>query len=114
MPDSLLYAVALVANLTGLAWLALSMDVHWEQVRGPVPPARGTVVLLRWLGAAVVAASLAVCLSVDHGSMASLVWFMVLAGSALLIAFTLAWKPRLLAPLVAWVRGSEGSPARQG
>ncbi|MDZ7862577.1 DUF3325 domain-containing protein [Acidovorax sp.] len=103
MPDSLLYAVALVANLTGLAWLALSMDVHWEQVRGPVPPARGTVVLLRWLGGAVVAASLAVCLSVDHGSMASLVWFMVLAGSALTVAFTLAWKPRLLAPLVAWV-----------
>lgn len=104
MPDSLLYTVALLANVTGLAWLALSMDVHWEQVRGPVPPARGTVVLLRWLGAVVVAASLAVCLAVDHGSMASLVWFMVLAGSALAIAFTLAWKPRLLAPLVAWVR----------
>ncbi|MBB6563395.1 hypothetical protein HNP48_006115 [Acidovorax soli] len=103
MPDSLLYVVALLANVTGLAWLALSMDVHWEQVRGPAPLTRGTVVLLRWLGAAVVVASLAVCLSVDHGSMASLVWFMVLAGSALTIALTLAWKPRLLAPLVAWV-----------
>ncbi len=106
MPDSLLYLLALAANLAGLAWLALSMDVHWEQVRGPVPPARGSVVLLRWLGAAVVAASLAVCLAVDHGSMASLVWFMVLAGSALTIAFTLAWKPRLLAPLVVWVRAA--------
>ncbi|EJE54468.1 Protein of unknown function (DUF3325) [Acidovorax sp. CF316] len=106
MPDALLYVVALLANVTGLAWLALSMDVHWEQVRGPVPAGRGTVVLLRWLGAAVVAASLAVCLSVDHGSMASLVWFMVLAGSALTIAFTLSWKPRLLAPLVAWVRSA--------
>ncbi|MFN9471549.1 DUF3325 domain-containing protein [Acidovorax sp.] len=106
MPDALLYGVALLANLTGLAWLALSMDVHWEQVRGPAPLARGTVVLLRWLGSAVVAASLAVCLSVDHGSMASLVWFMVLAGSALTIAFTLAWKPRLLAPWVAWVPAS--------
>ncbi len=113
MPDSLLYAVALVANLTGLAWLALSMDVHWEQVRGPVPAPRRTVVLLRWLGAAVVASSLAVCLSVDHGSMASLVWFMVLAGSALTIAFTLAWKPRLLAPLVAWVSSAPAPAAKR-
>ncbi len=113
MPDFLLYVLALVANVAGLAWLALSMDVHWEQVRGPVPPERGAVVLLRWLGAAVVAASLAVCLAADHGSMASLVWFMVLAGSALTIAFTLSWKPRLLAPLVLWVR-SEAAPARPG
>ncbi|RYF27891.1 MAG: DUF3325 domain-containing protein [Comamonadaceae bacterium] len=104
MPDAILHAAALAANVIGLAWLALSMDVHWEQVRGAPPPARRTVVQLRWLGAAGVLVSLMLCLAVDHASMAALVWFMTLAGGALAIAFTLSWRPHVLRPLVAWVR----------
>jgi len=34
--------------------------------------------------------------------MAALVWGMALAGSALIVAFTLTWRPRWLAPLVVW------------
>ncbi|MFY3386117.1 DUF3325 family protein [Paracidovorax sp. MALMAid1276] len=105
MPDALLLAAAVAANVIGLGWLALSMDVHWEQVRGPAEPLqRSTVRTLRWLGAAGLAASLALCLAVDHASMASLVWFMALAGAAMAIAFTLSWRPRVLAVLVGWVR----------
>ncbi len=89
MPEALFYILALAASTAGLAWLALSMDVHWEQVRGerdPLP--RSTAVRLRWLGAAFLAASL--------------VWCMSLAGGALAVAFTLTWKARWLRPLVGW------------
>lgn len=106
MPDALLLAAALVANVIGLGWMALSMDVHWEQVRGTQPQARRTVVQLRWMGALGLLVSLGLCLAVDHASMASLVWFMTLAGAALSIAFTLSWRPRVLRPLVAWVRSA--------
>lgn len=103
MRDALLLALALGSSLLGMGWLALSLDSHWEQVRGPGATApRRTVVALRWLGAAALAASLGLCLAVDHASMASLVWVMTLAGAALAVAFALAWRARWLRPLVAW------------
>jgi hypothetical protein len=45
-----------------------------------------------------------VCLRVDHICTASLVWVMLLAAAALVITFTLAYRSRTLAPLVAWIR----------
>lgn len=110
MSESVLVAVAAATNLLGLCWLALAMDVHWEQVRGARQPSRGSVRLLRVLGALALVVSLALCLAVDHGSMATLVWFMTLAAAALLITFTLSWRPRLLAPLVAWVPSARATP----
>jgi len=102
MSDALLLAVAALCAFVGMAWLALAMDVHWEQVtRGTA--GRGVVLTLRLLGALALVASLAVCLAVDHVSMASLVWIMCLAASALLVTFTLATRPRWLAPLVMWL-----------
>lgn len=95
---------ALLACVVGFAWLALAMEPHWRQVRGDAPISRRVVTVLRVLGAAALAASLLLCLQVDHVSMASLVWVMTLAGAALVITFTLAWRPRALAWLVAWVR----------
>ena len=96
MPESLLLLPAVAANLAGLGWLALAMDVHWEQVFGPRPASPGAVKRLRVLGVAGLLVSLALCLRVDHASMALLVWFMTLAGSALAIAFTLSWRARWL------------------
>ncbi len=106
MRDALLLLAALAANTAGLGWLALAMEVHWEQARGTGRPPPGTVTLLRCLGAAGLGGSLALCLAVDHGSMASLVWVMALAGAAMTIAFTLSWRPRALGWLVPWVRPS--------
>ncbi|MBW7902129.1 MAG: DUF3325 domain-containing protein [Rhodocyclaceae bacterium] len=100
MVDLLLLA-ATAACVCGMTWLALAMEPHWKQVRGGVPPAR-TVRALRVLGASSLFASLLFCLAADHASMASLVWVMLLAGAALAVAFTLSWRPRLLAPLIAW------------
>lgn len=100
MRDALMLCGALVCSTAGLGWLALAMDVHWEQVRGDAPQPRAVVQRLRVLGAIGLAASLALCLAVDHATMASLVWVMALAAGALIIAFTLTWRARWLGILV--------------
>ena len=105
MPKSLLLSFALVCSIVGLAWLALAMEVHWQQARGTHGhPGRGTVTGLRSLGAVALLASLLACLGADHASMAVLVWVMSLAAAALVVALTLAWRPRWLAWLVSWAR----------
>ncbi len=102
MSDSLLLATAALSSLVGMGWLALAMDVHWRQACHGAPDARRSKVL-RVLGALALTTSLALCLAVDHVSMASLVWVMCLAAAALTVAFTLTRKPRLLAVLVLQV-----------
>jgi hypothetical protein len=104
--QALLLAAALVACTLGLAWLALAMEVHWSQVRAQAALPAVTQRRLRLLGAAAIVLSLLLCLRADHPGMAALVWIMALALAALLVAFTLSWRPRLLAPLLAWVRPS--------
>lgn len=105
MRDVTNLVAALLACICGLAWLALAMEPHWRQVRGDVPISRRLAFALRVLGAAALLVSLLLCLQVDHASMASLVWVMSLAAAALIVAFTLSWRPRALAWLVAWSRG---------
>ena len=102
MSDAALLLVAALAAFAGMGWLALAMDVHWAQVRTDAASHRLPLVL-RLLGAAALAGSLVLCLVVDHVSMASLVWIMCIAASALLVTFTLAHRPGLLGLLVAWV-----------
>jgi len=104
MRDSLLLAAALLICIAGFAWLALAMDVHWQQVRTDAVPGRSTKRGLRILGGVAIVVSLWLCLAVDHGTMASLVWFMTLTASALTVAFTLTWRPRLLNLVVFWIR----------
>ncbi len=84
--------------------LALAMPPHWEQVRAPNPYPRDKARSVRALGAISLGVSLAFCLAADHPSMAPLVWVMALAASALVIAFALAFRPRWLGWLVAWIR----------
>lgn len=95
-----LLALAVAACVAGLAWLALAMETHWAQVHGERPRPRRTAIVLRVLGAAALLGSLLICLRVDHATMAALVWVMALAGAALVVAFTLTWRPRWLAWLV--------------
>lgn len=101
MSEALWLAAAAAMALAGMGWLALGMEVHWGQaMHQPAEAATGTRRLLRRLGAAALAASLLACLKADRPSMAVLVWVMLLAGSALVIAMLLARRPRLLA--LAW------------
>lgn len=104
MPDALLLTLALLCCAAGLGWYALSMEVHWKQACGKRSRSPGSIRVMRVLGPVALFAALLLCLRVDHASMAVLVWFMALAASALLIAFTLAWRPRWLSPLVIWAR----------
>lgn len=103
MPDALMLLAALCSSIVGFAWLALAMDIHWRQVRDPQPLSQRSARTLRVLGAMSLALSFVLCLLADYASIASLVWIMSLAAAALAVAFTLAWRPRLLAPLVAWL-----------
>ncbi|RYZ08139.1 MAG: DUF3325 domain-containing protein [Myxococcales bacterium] len=104
MAEALLFAAALLFGYCGMGWLALAKAAHWEQARGRPRPSGPSTRMLQGLGAAALAGSLALCLLVDHATMASLVWVMLLTGSALLVTFTLAWRPRWLKWLVIWVR----------
>jgi hypothetical protein len=106
VPEVLLLVAALVGNTVGLAWLALAMGAHWRQVSGARPLTRRAVTALRILGTCALLTSLLLCLCADHATMAPLVWIMALAAGALAVAFTLAWRPRLLRPLVAWLRAA--------
>ena len=81
MSSSLLLALALLSSVCGMAWLALAMKVHWQQVRGNSANSSRTVRLLRVLGVCGLTISLLLCLSSDHGSIATLVWIMSLAAS---------------------------------
>ncbi|MBK9131494.1 MAG: DUF3325 domain-containing protein [Gammaproteobacteria bacterium] len=106
MPEALSLATALACNVIGLAWLALAMQAHWQQVVGQrVLPVR-TATALRMLGIAGLLVSMVICVGTDHASMAALVWVMSLAAAALMVAFTLTWRPRVFAPLVFWSRSS--------
>ena len=82
--DALLLAAAFAASLAGMGWL------HWQgRALGAGArrhaPARWQGQLPRWLGASGLAASLGLCLAVDHASMASLVSIMTLAAAALAV-----------------------------
>lgn len=100
---NLLLTAATVLCVLGFAWLALAMDVHWKQVRNDQPSA-STAKVLRVLGSLSLFASLVLCLFTAHASMASLVWVMLLAASALIVAFTFTWRPRLFSLLIVWVK----------
>lgn len=100
MSETLSLILAAIATLAGMAWLALGMETHWEQVRGKDHAlTRRRQVVLRALGAAGLLLSLLLCLKADHASMAVLVWTMLLAGSAIGVAMVLTWYPRGLGAL---------------
>ncbi|MBO9661585.1 DUF3325 domain-containing protein [Dokdonella sp.] len=98
MSDGVLLLAAWLAGFAGMGWFALAMETHWRQAcseaAGP-PAAR-----LRAAGTIALTASLALCLYVDHPSMAALVWVMSLAAAALAVAFLLSWRARWLRVLL--------------
>ena len=105
MHKAVLLILALLCSAGGIAWLALAMEVHWQQARGAdAGPARRTAIGLRVLGGVALAVSFGVCLLADHVTMAVLVWVMSLAASALLVALALAWRPTWLVWLTPWAK----------
>jgi len=97
VPEAVLLTTALLVSVFGMAWFALAKDAHWKQLHGGRPLTRRTQWRLRLLGTAALLGSFALCLAADHVSMAVLVWVMALAPAAMLVAFTLSWRPAWLA-----------------
>lgn len=89
--------LAALSCFAGFAWLALAMNVHWQQVMAtgsaPSAPVRKILRVLGWLGLLV---SAMFCFIADRPSMAALVWLMLLAACAPSIGMLLAWRPQLL------------------
>ena len=106
MPDEFWLSAALVLAVLGMGWLALAMDVHWKQVCAATPRSRRAAIVLRCFGFFALTTALVLCLLADTATMAVLVWMMLLALSAALIAFLLSWRPVLLAPLAAFKSGA--------
>ena len=104
MPDALQLALAFLCSTYGMSLLALAMKVHWQQARGDEGPSAASALTLRGVGASALLLSLWLCLQVDHVSMASLVWVMSLAASAVTVALTLTWRPRWLGWVALWRR----------
>lgn len=100
MPDALLLSAAVIADVVGMGWLALAMDAHWRRVIGGAAPRGAQARWMRGLGALALLVSLALCLRVDHVSMAVLVWVMALSAAATCVALTLTWRARWLRLLV--------------
>ncbi|RZK99002.1 MAG: DUF3325 domain-containing protein [Rubrivivax sp.] len=96
-----LLIAALLTSVAGMGWLALAMPVHalqaWDRL-----PSTGALKGLRWLGVSSLLMALCLCLAVDHASMASLVWVMAMVLAAVLVAMTLALRPRWLRLLAPW------------
>lgn len=86
MSDTALLFIALAIATLGMASLALTIDAHWRQLFGQRAQARITRILLRAVGAALVAGALGVCTAADPFMMAILVWPMLLMVGAGLVA----------------------------
>ena len=112
-PSTLLLVAATLSAIAGMAWLALAMDGHWEQVHGSAPRTAQRIKALRVVGSSGLVLSLVLCLTADHATMAALVWIMVLAAAVLIVAMTLAWRPGWLriVPVGPVSRGSAPDPA---
>lgn len=91
---------ATALSFSGMAWLALAMEVHWDQVmHRPAHEVTVTRRGLRALGSGALVLSLLACLAADRPSMAALVWIMLLAGSAVAVAMVLSRRAHWLRPM---------------
>jgi len=105
MAEALMLCLAGLFSLAGMGWLALSQEVHWRQIFGRrAMLTADTANRLRLAGGAGLLLSAVLCFIADRPSMASLVWVMLLAGTACTIALLLAWRAHWLRILLPWHR----------
>ncbi|HEX6734031.1 MAG TPA: DUF3325 domain-containing protein [Azonexus sp.] len=97
MAEALAMCLAALFSLSGMGWLALSLEGHWRQLWGPKAVLNAsTAQWLRLAGWTSLSLSALCCFIADRPSMAVLVWVMLLAGAATAIALLLAWRAHWL------------------
>jgi hypothetical protein len=99
MAEKVLLSLTLLLAVCGMAWLAFAMGAHWRQLHAARPLSRAVAMRLRISGASALLASLACCIAAEHPTMAALVWVMTATAAALIVTFTLAFRPRWLSLL---------------
>lgn len=112
MAEVWLRVAAFACSVCGMAFIALAMPAHWQQVRGSSAQPAHVARRLRVLGGAALALALALSLRADHPTIAPLVWTMMLTAATVLIALTLASRPTWLAFLIAFLRAPGKTPPR--
>lgn len=100
MADALFLIAAFACSVGGMASFALAYQVHWKQAGGQGALSRAAATHLCVRGAIALALSLVSCLVADHVTMAALVWVMLNCLAAVLLALTLAYRPRSLRVLL--------------
>lgn len=93
--DALYLFLACLAGTVGMGWLALSQARNWRAVMTGSMPGK----VARWFriaGWSAIFASLILCILRDGGSFAVILWPLILAVSAFVIAMALTYKPAVL------------------
>lgn len=109
MTAALSLILASLAGYAGFACLALAMPDYWERAGGDVSGHAARQNALRLCGALMLCVALAICLWRDGPGFGALLWSVLVSASAIAVALTLTWRPRLL----LWrSRPSTGTPPR--
>ncbi len=82
--------LSLLVSFTGLGCFAMAMPQHWRQWCGDRPCRPAVVLLLRLSGSMLLLGALFLCISSVHPTIGVLVWVMLLALGAVLLALLLA------------------------
>lgn len=96
MMGALLLLLASCAGYTGFACLALAMPEHWESAGGNPDDQAKRRQGLKLCGALMLCVAFAICVWRDGPSFGTLLWATMMTASAIAVAFTLSWRPRLL------------------
>lgn len=104
MIEALWLIAAAIVALAGMSWLALTLQTHRKQVF-PSELQQIATRRLKVLGWSLLLLSAVFCSQADHPSMAILVWVMLQAVAAMMVAMMLSRRPAMLRllcpPLVA-------------
>lgn len=95
MTESLWLIAAAMAALAGMSWLALTLQTHRKQVL-PAELQQISIRRLKAFGWSFLLLSAVFCFQADHPSMAALVWVMLQAFAAMMVAMILSRRPVLL------------------
>lgn len=96
--------LACAASMLGFCLLALGQERHWHAVTSSDVSMRIGHRLLFWTGLSGQLFALPLMIYSEGPGFGALLWGVLLTAMASSVAFTLAWRPRLLLPLAQCIR----------